>query len=334
MKKRITITDVAREAGVVPSTVSNVVNGSKNVTPETREAVLQAIAKLNYQPNPVARALISGRYRMIGVLTSALTSTYHNVVLASIEGSIAVSDYHLMIACSESYREPIHAIDLLLQRGAEAIICLAGYPKDERLLTLASRIPLVVINSLVPRLENRCLTVDDENGGYLAARHLIALGHERIAYMGARHYSGAVARQMGYQRALAERGLTVDPSLIISGEDNADSGYRLTGRLLNQGHRFTAIMAANDETAYGVMSRLHHARLRVPEDVSVVGYDDTPHSQYAIPPLTTVRQPISMLGEIAVKAVIAILSGQEPVLPVLPVELVERASTAAPNFHR
>jgi LacI family transcriptional regulator len=332
MKNRVTIADVAREAGVVPSTVSNVVNGSKNVTPETREAVLQAIAKLNYQPNPVARALILGSYRMIGVLTSTLTSTYHNAVLASIEGSIAASDYHLIIACSESYPESTHAIDLLSQRGVQAIICLAGYPKDERLLTLASRIPLVVINSLVPSLENRCLTVDDENGGYLAAHHLIALGHERIAYIGAHdHYSGAVARQMGYQRALAAHGLTVDPSLIISGEDNADSGYRLTGRLLNRGQRFTAIIAANDETAYGVMSRLYHAGLKIPEDVSVVGFDDILHSQYAIPPLTTVRQPIVTLGETAVNAVLAILGGKEVTLPVLPVELVQRGSTAVPN---
>jgi LacI family transcriptional regulator len=330
MSKAITIHDIAREAGVSPSTVSRVLNGTVPVAENKRAAVLAVIEKRRYRPNVVARGLARGTTGAIGVLTQAISSQFYGEILYGIEQGLRGSAYHPVFASANWQREEeLVALDLLIDRRVDALVVLGGLVPDERLLRVAEEIPLIVMGRSVPGLESFCLRVDDELGAYRATRYLIELGHRRIVHVtGALSHQDARDRHTGYNRALEEAGLPADPELIIEGDYTERSGLLALQALLSRGTLFTAIFSANDQMAFGARLALFRRGIRVPEDISLVGFDDLNGSAYTIPPLTTIRQPTTDMGREAAQAALRLLEDRPLKLPTLAVELMIRESAA------
>ncbi|WP_034388759.1 LacI family DNA-binding transcriptional regulator [Deinococcus sp. YIM 77859] len=330
MKPTVTLTQVARAAGVSASTVSRILNGSANVSAEKREAVERTLARLNYRPNVLARGLASGRTMSIGVLTQDISSPFYGEALRGIEQGLKGSSYlPLFMSGHWHAEEETEAIDLLLARKVDALLILGSVMPDEQLREVACRVPLVALGRFLPELAGQCLRVDNRQGAYLATRHLIEMGHRSIAHIaGLASHRDAQDRLSGYRAALEEAGIGFDPGLVLEGDFLEHSGFLATTRLVEGRQLFTAIFAANDQMAYGARLALHRKGLRVPEDISLVGFDDLAGSMYTSPPLTTVRQPIHDMGFAATQCVLRMLAGQAPSLPPFQVELIIRESTA------
>jgi LacI family transcriptional regulator len=330
MSKAITIHDIAREAGVSPSTVSRVLNGTVPVAEDKRAAVLAVIEKRKYRPNIVARGLARGTTGAIGVLTQAISSQFYGEILFGIEQGLRGSAYHAVFASANwQTDEELEALDLLMERRVDALVVLGGLIPDERLARVAEDIPLVAVGRSIAGLEPHCLRVDDELGAYRATHYLIELGHRRIVHItGALSHQDARDRRTGYFRALDEAGIPIDPQLVVDGDYTERSGLLATQALLSRGTLFTAIFSANDQMAYGARLALFRRGIRVPEDISLVGFDDLTGSAYIIPPLTTIRQPTNDMGLQAAQAVLRLLDGQPLDLPTPAIELVIRESAA------
>lgn len=330
-----TIRDVSRLAKVSAATVSRVLNGSVPVSPERRDAVLAAVAELDFQPNAFARSLALNRAQGIGVVVSEVSSAVYGGILQGIESVIEGFDMHLVVS-SGHHKAAIErrAYDFLRQRRCDALILqLDGASDDEVVAFADADVPVVVVGRNVPALQDRCIYLDNVAGGYLATRHLIDRGHRAIAHVaGLAGVPDAHDRQCGYRRALADAGIAYDPALVVDGDFMEDSGQRATRELLDRGRAFTAVFAANDQSAAGALRALREAGRRVPEDVSVVGYDDTLFAHYLVPSLTTVHQPLREMGQSAAWLALARLgmdARKEVPLRFEPV-LVERESVAAP----
>ena len=215
-----------------------------------------------------------------------------------------------------------------------ATIVVATQTLPEQLEEAARHMPLVLVNRSVEGLEDRCLTIDNVESARLATAHLIALGHRRIAYIaGPASNQDAAARRAGFEQALRENGLTLDPELVVTGNFTEASGQAALGALLERGASFSAVFAGNDQMAYGARLVLFERGLRVPEEVSLVGFDDLPVSTYTIPPLTTVRQPAFDMGVAAAKGVLGLLGGQPLTLPRFKGELIVRGSSGPAPLH-
>ncbi len=329
-KRRVTIQDIARRAGVSVSTVSRTLTQNCAVAADKQAAILAAIDELGYRPNAVARGLASGSSRVIGVLTQHIASPFYGEILTGIEKGLNGSGYSpMVIAGNWQLEEQLRAVDVFLQRRVDSLIILAGDIPDDKLQELSEEIPLVIIGRMVPGIEHYCLHVDNREGGYLATRHLIDLGHQRIAHIaGFANQIDSVERQEGYQRAMREAGLRIDPQLIVHGDFREQSGIMALETLLTRGLPFSAVFVANDQMAEGVKLGLHRRGIRVPDEISLVGFDDQPNSAYTRPPLTTVRQPAFDMGLYAARNTLAMLAEQEPERPELTVELIVRESTA------
>jgi LacI family transcriptional regulator len=330
MQKPITIHDIAREAGVSSSTVSRVLNGNVPVAPQKRDAVLAIVQKLKYRPNVIAQGLARGRTAAIGVMTQSIASPFYGEILRGVEQGLSGSGYHPVFA-SGNWRteDELAAFDLLSGRRVDGLIVLAGAIPDDRLLRGAAELPLVVVGRLIKGLEHQCLYVDDVRAAYEATRYLIGLGHQRIAHIaGPTTHQDALDRREGYRRALAEAGLPPNEQLIVEGDYTEQSGLLAIQSLLSRNAMFTAIFAANDQMAYGVRLALYRHGIRVPEDVSLVGFDDLLSSAYTTPPLTTVRQPTLEMGRAAAHTVLELLAGRSVQPPPLATSLVIRESAA------
>ncbi len=330
MNKTITIHDIARAAGVSSSTVSRVLNGTTAVAEDKRVAVLAVVDQLNYRPNVIAQGLKRGRSAAIGVLTQSIDSPFYGTILRGIEQGLSGSDYHPVIA-SGNWRtdQELEALVLLMTRRVDALIVMSGLNPDDYLRRIAADIPLVVVGRTVAGLEGQCLRVDDRHSAYEATRYLIGLGHRRIAHItGPSFHQDAVDRRGGYSQALSDAGLAVDPQLIVEGDYTEQSGLLAILALLSRGALFTAIFGANDQMAYGARLALYRHGIRVPDDISLVGFDDQLASSYTTPPLTTVRVPTLEIGRMAAQGVLSLLDKQQLALPTVATELVIRESAA------
>jgi len=329
METTVTLAQVAREAGVSSSTVSRILNGTAQVSPEKRQAVERALAQLNYKPNVLARGLASGKTMSIGVLTQDISSPFYGDMLRGVEQGLAGSGY-LPIFADGHWRpeEETVAIDVLLGRKVDALIVLGGAVSESRLAQVSQALPLIVFGRSIDGMEDRCLRLDNERAAYEVTRHLIEFGHRRVAHIaGPSAHRDARDRRAGYEAALREAGLDVVPELVLEGDFLEPSGFLAATRLLEGREVFTAIFAANDQMAYGARLALHRKGVRVPDDISLVGFDDLPLSTYTTPPLTTVRQPTFQLGVTVAKAILRMLDGLSPDLPTVVPQLVLREST-------
>ena len=325
----VTIGMVALAAGVSPSTVSRVLNGTAVVNDLKKQAIDQAIAELGFVPNPIARGLAGGRTLSIGVVTQALDSPFYGAAMRGIEDELLPAGYSaLFVSGHWNAVAEARCIDVLQSRRVDGIVVLTGRLTDQALKAFARNQPLVVTGRTLKAPGLFSLNFDNFEGGRMATQHLIRLGHRRIAFItGDAGHPDATERLRGYRAALEEAGIAFDQALVVPGEYHELSGLLAVDRLLKMAQRFTAIFAANDQMAVGAALGLQRHSLRVPEDVSIVGFDDLPTSQYAIPPLTSVQQPAYEIGRLAAASLLQLLANAKPAVEVPPPRLVARESS-------
>lgn len=310
----VTLEMVAREAGVSPSTVSRILNGTAKVRDVKVRAVQAAIAKLRFMPNAAARALAGGRSMSIGVVIQAIDSPFYGEALAAIEKALMRAGYSVLFV-SGHWREDDErrCIDHLVSRRVDGIILVTSCLPDADLQRLSRTLPLVLTGRKVAGEGLHCLDTDAVPGARLATEYLIGQGHSRIAFIsGPPDHPDAQQRLEGYRAALRANRVPRVPQLVVDGDYSDAGGYAAMTRLLDARVPFTAVFAANDQMAYGAMLALHRRGFVVPRDVSVVGFDDLPTSSFTVPPLTTVHRGIAEVGESAAQTVIDLLEGRAP----------------------
>jgi LacI family transcriptional regulator len=316
--------------------VSRIINGTAKVSAERKNAVDAAIAKLKFRPNAAARGLALGKSSTIGVITQAIDSPFYGEGLRGIEDYLQQRGYAaLFMSGNWNEQDEARCMSELLSRRVDGIIIFSGRLQDSELAGYAKQVPIVVSGRSLTAPGVFSLPVDDQRGAMLATRHLIELGHRRIAFIaGILDHPDAAERFKGYRRALADAGIAHDPKLVVPGDFHEEGGVEATQRLLNSRSTFTALFCVNDQTAYGACLALYRSGLSVPGDVSVVGFDDLHSSSYRVPPLTSVRQSVRVLGESSGAAMLQLLQNQRPSISLPQVELIVRESTAAPNPKR
>ncbi len=326
----VTIADIALTAGVSASTVSRVLSGANKVSEAKREAVLKAVSDLNYHPNMFARGLASGQSMTIGVLTQNFGSPFYDAIIQGIVQRLNKTGYFPIFADGQWQQEmEVEAIQAMMRRQIDGLIVLGGYLTVDELKELAGNIPVVIVARKLAGFEENCVSIDNVEAACRATQHLIELGHRQIVHIcGPMDHPDARDRRDGYLKALAEAGIEPDPELIIDGAFRRQSGVLAVEMLLSRRTTFSAVFAANDQMAFGTRLGLYRRGIRVPEDVSLVGFDDEPAAAFMIPPLTTVRQPAVQLGLEAAKIVLARLKGEQVEATLLKAELVVRESTA------
>jgi len=332
-RQEVTLQMVAELAGVSPSTVSRILNGTAVVSDEKRKAIERAIARLGFVPNPVARGLAGGRTLSVGVITQAIDSPFYGVALRGIEDTLGKAGYSpLFVSGHWDAAEEARCIDVLRSRRVDGIIVLTGRLSDQALRTQAKALPVVVTGRRLKAPGLFALEFDNFEGGRLATQHLLDLGHRRIAFIaGDAKHPDTNERQRGYRAALDAAGVAIDPALVLPGQFVEESGVAAVERLFESRTPFTAIFAANDQMAFGAALALHQHSLRVPHDVSLVGFDDVPSALYAIPPLSTVHQPVYEIGCLAAAAMLQLLAGEAPTVSVPAPRFVVRESSRAPR---
>ncbi|MFY0663180.1 MAG: substrate-binding domain-containing protein [Natronospirillum sp.] len=306
------IKDVARIAGVSVSTVSRVVNDSASVAPEKRAVVEAAMKKLQYRPNSLARALVSRQSNCIGLMVGELDSPFFSQLMRGVDDVVVDGGRYLMITSGyhDKQREE-RALDLLQQRQCDALIVHSKALSDERLQALAATgTPVVFINRLVPGYEDRSIYLDNQQGAYLATRHLLSKGHRAIAFIGTSlaEVSDGAERLHGYQQALSEFNVPFNEDLCVTAQPTEDGGGDAMSKLLAHQRKFSAVMCYNDPMAAGAMGFLLDSGFEVPHDVSVVGFDDVVITRYLRPKLTTVHYPIELMGRTAAKLALQMLN--------------------------
>jgi LacI family transcriptional regulator len=324
----VTVHEVARVAGVSAATVSRFLNGTAKVSDEKRQAIESVIDKLNFKPNVLARNLKSGSSRTIGVLTQSLVSGYFADAMAGIDEALQGTGYAPLIVSGHWHAdEEAERIELLIARRVDGLVILSGKLKDAQILKLSHRVPIVAFGRTLKGPQAYGFSLDNYRGACEAVEHLILQGHRQIAFIaGPSDHQDAQARLAGYRDTLAKHRIEAQPQLVAEGDFSESGGLLAVERLLESGQRFSAIFAANDLTAYGARLALYRRGIRVPEDISVIGFDDLHSSMYTTPPLTTVRQPLFDVGRCLGKAIVRMI-GQEPLdLDVPELSLVVRES--------
>lgn len=326
-----TIAMVAEASGVSLSTVSRILNGTAVVSAEKRTAVERAIAQLQYVPNPVARGLAGGRTASVGVITQAIDSPFYGMAMRGIEDEFSKAGFSaLFVSGNWDSVQEAHCLEVLRSRHVDGIIALSARFTDQVLRGYAKTLPIVVTGRSLKAPGLFALNFDNFEGGWLATHHLLTLGHRRIAFIaGDQHHDDAGERLRGYRAALEAAGLQFNPALVVPGTFGEESGLLAVERLLDRREPFTAIFSANDQMAFGAALALHRRALRVPEDVSLIGFDDLPGAMFQTPPLSSVRQPVYELGRLAAAAMLDLLAGNKPAALMPGPRLMARESTRA-----
>jgi LacI family transcriptional regulator len=331
-----TINDVAGRARVSVATVSRVLNGNYPVAEATRARVLAAVRELGYVVNAHARALVKATSGTIGVILHDIADPYFAEIVQGIQAA-ADECQRLVVLCS-SLRDPareITYIETLRAQRVDAVILTSGYVEDEEFLQalgeqamgLRAQGGTLVVCGQYP-FRAPAVVPDNVGGAHRITAHLLRLGHRRIAHLsGPPRFSTSDDRVRGYIGAMQAHGLEPDPELFVAGDFTRDGGYEACSRLLASGTDFTAIFAANDLMAIGALAALREHGLRVPDAVSLVGFDDISISRDLVPPLTTVSVPMARIGREALLLAVAPRGDEERVVRVA-TEVVERASTA------
>ena len=322
--------DVAGRAGVSVMTVSRVLNGFPGVAEDTRHRVEEAVAALGYRANPAARVLAGGRSRTLGVIAVETQQFGPSHMLYGIEAAARGAGHVLSFVTMAPGADEIGAtLDHLRAAHVEGVIVIAPVrPVIDAVADLDADLPLVVVGG-DPSVRTSTVTIDQEAGARMATAHLLGLGHRTVHHVsGPADWIDATDRQRAWAETLEAHG--APPGRFVEGDWTAQGGYA-AGTQLAQDPTVTAVFAANDQTALGILRALHEHGRSVPDDVSVVGYDDIPEAAYLVPPLTTVRQDLGEVGRRGVELLLALVDGgpaQRHVM-VAP-ELIVRASSAPP----
>jgi DNA-binding LacI/PurR family transcriptional regulator len=322
--------DVGRLAGVSHQTVSRVINGSPHVRPQTRERVLKAMLELGYRPNSVARALVTGRSNTLGVVSFDTTLYGPASTLFGIERAAHEAGYFIIVASLKALdRSSVaDAVERLRRHGVDGILVIAPHVEAaDALLHAPGDAPLVAVEA-GPDDGVPVVAVDQFAGAASATQHLLDLGHETVWHIaGPPDFLESRQRLEGWRATLQAAG--IEPPPPLTGDWSPRAGYDL-GRRLSISRDVTAVFVANDQMALGVLRAMHESGRRIPDEVSIVGFDDIPEARYFLPPLTTVRQDFDEVGTRSVRLLLRILSDGEalPSAPRVEPELIVRDSTS------
>lgn len=333
----VTIMDVSRYAGVSTATVSRVINKPEVVDAKTRDLVADAIAHLGYRPNQVARGLASRSSRTIGVVVNNFSATYYGRMLDGVERALRPLGYKTIAESSREASEgEREAWFSLMDRQCEAVVIHSDNLADDELSLLLDRYPTsVLMNRFLASHPKRSIYLDNVRGGALAALFLIDKGHREMAMIcGPASFYEANDRAHGFQEALGQAGLTLDADLVVNSNFREFGGLEAMAILLDTGKPFTALFCHNDEMAAGALETCRRRGIGVPEEISIIGFDDLDVARHMTPKLTTIRQPLAEIGEAAGLTAHALATRTEPVTPIKRVfvaEIVERASVTRPN---
>jgi LacI family transcriptional regulator len=343
----VTLADVARVCGFSTSTVSIVLNEaplSRYVAATTKELIRKKAVEMGYQPDAMARSLSRRRRQTIGVLVFDISDPFCMSLLRGIERTLYSTSYLPIIMDADNRREEFDRyLDMLIGYRVEGLIVVANWlfaEIDSLSKIKRNKIPMTVVGRDLTARSIRSVVVDNEAGGYAAIKHLYRLGHRKIASLcGPKELEDSARRWLGIRRFAREVGLHLDPRLtfqlpaLMDPTSGFEGGLRLTAALIDAKIDFSAILAFDDITALGAMRALWRAGRRVPDDCSVIGFDDIPYAGLSSPAITTIRQPLHDMGCLATKLVLDAIAASNPraskanLLHLLPPVLVERGST-------
>ncbi len=329
--ERVTIRDVAAAAGVSYQTVSRVINDKPDVADETRRRVWQVIEELGYQPSAIARGLVSKRTYTLGLITADFSDYFFTQVIVGAEAEARKQGYFFMLCSTERNPddEPEY-LRLLTEREVDGVLFARPSTEEDsrHIVSLIQQgVPLVTTAYWLPGEKLTVVDVDNVDGGLQATECLVKLGHRQIGMItGPADWKSVNDRAKGYKLALSRAGIPFDASLVEYGDWSYQGGYEAMHRLLAKAPQITALFAQNDQMAIGAMRALREAGRRIPDDVALVGYDGIPAAAYCHPSLTTIRQPMQQVGEVATRLLIELIndSAAERKEVLLTTELVRR----------
>lgn len=330
---RMTIGELAKIAGVSKTTISRVINSKPDVDPGTREKILSLIAQYGFQPNAFAKAISQKQSNHIGLLIPhkaeyVFSNPFYTEVMRGVSTAVDENGYYLLIC----YAHEVNYMDIYKQKRVDGFVLLSPGSFHKHIIEALNvgGVPFVSTARILGEVEMTSVDVDNFAGASMLMEHLVSLGHERIAFIGKPTLQSSQDRLSAYQAILEKAGIKYDPELVlVTDTSSVESGHEYTLRLLRSQKPPTAIFLANDVMAIGAINAAHESGLRVPEDISIVGFDDIPFSNYTNPPLTTVHQPAFEKGVRAARLLINLLETQEPQESViLPMQIAVRKSTA------
>lgn len=328
---KVSIFDVAQKSGLSVVTVSRVLNNSSSVRQKNKEKVLQAMKELDYHPNAAARSLARGKTGIIGLTLTTLDDSFFDAVVNEMNERLMECGYYLALSVSRSYADRVHR-PLFAEDRVDGVILLSLSPADEEAYIhdlMKKNIPFVMIDNSNHNHAVNSIIVDNFKGGYEATKHLIGLGHTEIAHIaGPEHFLSSRERERGYLAALADSGLV--PQRVERGAFEIPSGYQIAMKWIKEGRLPSAIFAADDYIAIGVMTACLNEGISIPGCVSIIGFDDQVLASEFRPMLTTIRQPADKIGKLGVDLLLAAIKepGKEQVTIQIDPELVIRETTA------
>lgn len=309
-----TIKEVAKEAGVSIATTSRVINNAPHTSEAAIVAVQAAMKKLGYRPNANARALVSKSSNTVGILVHDVSAPFFGAMVKAIDTIAAEQGKQILIG--SGYHDPIkerNAINLLISSRCESLVIHSKGLSDEELTELADEIPgMMLINRSVPAIADRCIALDNFKGSYLATEFLIKNGHEKIGYIASSHdIDDAHDRRDGYLAALKDHNIEPNEEFIEYGEPDEIGGEQAMVNLLAKNLSITAVATYNDDMAAGCLALIQENGIRIPEDMSVIGFDDGLIARFIYPRLTTIRYPIQVMAKQAVLEALQRASGKD-----------------------
>ncbi len=330
-----TIHDVAQQAGVSPTTVSRYLNHRIELPPGTSARIDDAIRALDYRPNLLAKRLSTGKTEAVGLVTPEIREPFFAELASAFEDEADRHGYTVFISSTRSSRaREVASLERLQDGHVDGLLLLTNTPDDGTLARLiAKRRNVVIADEDIPGASAPRLFVDNKRGAYLATRHLIEAGHRRIGYIGGPTGLFTVGERFeGYRRAMDEAGLAVEDALLARGSFSPDFAKAEAIRLLTGPNPPTALFASTDYITIGTLHAVRDLGLTMPDDLSLVSFDDMPFCTLFSPPLTAVRQPVEALGRAGFQTLLALLNGESPpLLTRLPVELIPRGSVGPPK---
>jgi LacI family transcriptional regulator, galactose operon repressor len=332
----VTIKEVARESGVNISTVSRALNNGYGVNEQTREHVRAVAARLNYHPNRIARGLVTGRSHSLGLIVSDIRNPFFAEVARGAEDAARTGNCDLVLCNSDLDADKLmQYVQSLLEKRIDGIMMnsVSMLNHEQQAKLAGSGVPIVLLNRPASNHTFSTVCADNESGGALAARYLLGLGHRKIAHLtGPRQHGNLSDRARGFVRALQSAENPVQP-IVLHGKFNFEGGTELARKLLDAHPDVTAIFAANDVMAFGVVHAVLDRGLRIPEDLSLIGFDNIQFSVIVHPPLTTIHQPKYEMGSAAVDILLRLARDKGKQMPEhrrLGVDLIERQSCKQP----
>jgi LacI family transcriptional regulator len=331
-RRKLTINDIATKAGISRSTVSRVLSGHPNVNEKTRSRVRSVMEELNFIPNRLAQGLVTGKINVVGLVVGDIRNPYFSEITRAVEEVLNAQGY-LVVLCDSAYnpQKEVDFLNVSRELGFASLIMTSAMD-NEVLVGHLSKLacPVVLLNRYLKSFRTDVVSFDNYQGAYLAAEHVIKLGHRDFkVLLGPAQSSSTIDRERGYRRAFADHDIACDENAFSYGDLHFDTGYQFGLDLLKKRNRPTAVLAGNDMMAIGVIKAWVDKGFKVPDDLSVIGFDDIPMAGMSAVPLTTIRQPQVEMGRQAAQVVLDRLHGNTalPRRIIFDAELVVRGST-------